>query len=257
MSDSHDYFETESRGGVGILRWKPTHGVALSDIHYAHAVLEAIERFESESRSVLVVSVPRGNFSPERMERFWDTARESPPDEPVRGARHPHPVGLPKEVINLENGVIQLLRLLRRINLFKVIAVEGDVDFDLLGLLLAFEVRVCGRTTTFDNRILDRGIAPGFGVLWYLAQHVGQARMLDLVLNRRSLSAEDARALNLVTHTSDDGHAYEDAVRFAEDVSRKPKAVLEGLVKATGQLHTDFETYLDRLGAGFTKLPAS
>jgi hypothetical protein len=40
-------------------------------------------------------------------------------------------------------------------------------------------------------------------------------------------------------------------------VSRKPKAVLESLVKATGQLHTDFETYLDRLGAGFTKLPPS
>jgi hypothetical protein len=73
LSDSHDYFKT------------PTHGVALSDIHYGHAVLEAIERFESESRSVLVVSVPLGNSSPERMERFWDTARESPPDEPVRG----------------------------------------------------------------------------------------------------------------------------------------------------------------------------
>lgn len=255
MSESHHYFELESRGALGILRLTPGHDVALSNLSYTQALLQAIERFESADMSVLLVCVPHGNFEAERMDRFWAAARHAPPDDPARSARYTDGFGLPKEVIHVENGVVQVLHILRRTDLLKVIAVEGNVDFDLLGLLLAFDVRFCGKTTTFHNRILDRGVTPGFGVLWYLAQHLGQARMLDLVLCRRSLTAAEAHALNLVMHLSDEPHTFEDALQFAEDLSRKPSGVLRGLVKATGLLHADFETYLRRLGGGFTALP--
>ena len=190
MNDSHDYFDVEQRGTLGILRLRPSREVALSNIHYTHALLHAIERFSAESMSVLLVCVPPGNFDSERMTQFWDTARGSLPDEPVRGARHPHPPGVPTELVRLENGVVQVLRLLRRVDLFKIVAFEGEVDFDLLGLLLAFDARLCDQTTVIENRTLERGVTPGFGVLWYLAQYVGQATTLHLVLNRRSLSAD-------------------------------------------------------------------
>ena len=197
--------------------------------------------------------MPAGNFDADRMTRFWDTARGSPPDEPVLGARHPHPPGLPAQLIRLENGVVQLLRLLRRIDLFKIVAIEGEIDFDLLGLLLAFDARVCDRTTVFENRTLERGVTPGFGVLWYLAQYVGQATTSDLVLNHRSLSAEDALRLKLVTQVVEPGRSAEEGVRYAEELARRPSPVLRGLAKAAGALHTDFEGYLSQVGAGFAR----
>lgn len=52
MVGSNEYFDVEDHGPLGILRIKPYRGVALSQIDYAHAVLNAIEGFESESKSV-------------------------------------------------------------------------------------------------------------------------------------------------------------------------------------------------------------
>lgn len=189
------------------------------------------------------------------MESFWEVARRTPPDEGMQRARLAHSTNLPLPVLRLETGVVQLLRLLQKVNLFKIIAVEGDVDFDLLGLLLAFDVRYCSRMTAFENRILDRGVTPGFGVLWYLAQHVGQAITLDLVLHRRSLDTEEALRLKLVTHLSDDGSLTDDAIRYAKDMAGRPSAVIRALAKATSFLHCDFETYLRQVGGGFTMLP--
>ena len=98
----------------------------------------------------------------------------------------------------METAVAQLLELLRKTTLLKILAVEGIIDFDLLGLVPPFDVRFCGRATVFENRILDRGAMPGFGVLWYRTRHVGQPMALDLVLDHRSLSAEEAQRLRLV-----------------------------------------------------------
>ena len=60
-----------------------------------------------------------------------------------------------------------------------------------------------------------------------------------------------------MTRVFEPGRAAEAAVKYAEELARTPSAVLKGLAKAAGALHTDFEGYLDQLGAGFTKLPPS
>ncbi len=255
MPGSNDYFVAESQGRLGVLHLKPWQGVALAEMSYAHAVMDAIGAFESESKSVLLVNVPRGNFAPDRMESFWEVARQTPQDESLGSARFSRPTNVPLQVIRQENGVVQLLKLLQKTNLFKIIAVDGDVDFDLLGLLLAFDVRFCCRTTRFENRLLDRGATPGFGVLWFLVRHLGQPATIDLVLNQPSIDSQEALRLKLITHVADDGALTEAAMRFATDVAAKPGPVLQGLARATELLSLDFQTYLDQFGGGFTQLP--
>ncbi|AMY11100.1 hypothetical protein LuPra_04345 [Luteitalea pratensis] len=44
-------------------------------------------------------------------------------------------------------------------------------------------------------------------------------------------------------------------MRFAEDMSRQPRGLLQRVVKATGLRHANIETYLDKLGGGLTALP--
>jgi len=148
-----------------------------------------------------------------------------------------------------------LLRLLRKVALLKIIAVEGNVDFDLLGLMLAFDVRFCNRNSAFENRIPQRGVTPGFGIPWYLARQVGQATMLDLVLHRRSLPADEALQLGLVSHLAEAGSSTNDAIRYAQALAGRPSTVLRAMAKAAPWLHHDFETYLEHVGGGFTELP--
>ncbi len=257
MPSSNEYFDAESDGQLGVLRIKPYRGVALSEISYAHAVLDAIQAFESESKTVLLICVPRGNLAPDRMEAFWEAARRGAPAEQNLSAPFCRSTTLPLPVLRLETGVVQLLKLLQRVKLFKIIAVEGNVDFDMFGFLLAFDVRFCSRTTVFENRMLDRAMPPGFGVLWYLARHLGQPATLDLVLNQRSIDAEEALKLKLVTHLADDATLTDAALQYAKGIASKPSAVLSGLAKATSFLSCDFETYLHQFGGGFTRLPPS
>lgn len=255
MSSDSDFFVAEDRGSLGILRLKPYQGVALAELSYSQPLLQAIETFESEGKTLLLVCVPPGNFAPERTEPFWDSVRHAPLDARQQRARFVHSPSVPLPVARLENAVGQLLQLLQRVELFKIIAVEGNIDFDLLGLVLAFDVRFCSRTTVFENRILDRGVTPGFGVLWYLARHVGQPTTVDLVLNHRSLSAEEAQRLRLISHVSDEGAAVVDAIQYAQALAARPAAVLKTLAKAATFPECDFETYLRQVGGGFTKLP--
>lgn len=253
MANNDNYFLTDSYGSLGVLRLNPHEGAALSEISYSHAVLNAIQAFEAESKSVLLIIVPAGSFAPDRLETFWENARHGKPDERV--ARHSHPTNLPIEVERQENGVILLLELLQKTPLFKIIAVEGAVDFDMLGLLLAFNVRFCGRTTRFENRIIDRAVTPGYGVLWYLSRHLDEQVTLDLILNQRSVNSEDALQLKLVNHVTDDETLAEEAIKYAKEISSKPAAVLRALVRANELVSCSFETYLEQVGGGFRRIP--
>jgi hypothetical protein len=253
MSTEESYVDVEENGPLGILSLKPYRGVALANLSYSHRILDAIQKFESDKKTVLLMCIPAGNLAPERVETFWDTARHTPPAQPSRFA----PVtNLPPSVIRQETAVGQLLATLHGTSLFKVITVEGDVDFDALGLMLAFDIRYCSRDTVFENRIIDRGTVPGSGLVWYLARHLGQARTVDLILNRRQLGAEEAHSLGLITHLSNAGTSADDARQYAHEIATRPAIVLATLARVTKYIGLDLPQYLKEVGAGFTRLPA-
>jgi hypothetical protein len=256
MPTSNEFFDVECHGSLGVLLIKPYQGAALSQISYSHAVLDAIKAFETESRTVLLIRIPNGNFAPERMDSLWAATEIGDDNQHHQGAQFCRPTSLPLPVLRWESGVVQLLKLLQSVNLFKIIAVDGNVDFNLLGFLLAFDVRFCSRATVFENRMLDRALPPGFGVMWYLTRLMGQQATIDLVLNQRSIDAEQALNLKLVNHLSEDASLTEDALRYAKGIAEKPRAMLSGLAKAAHFPTWDFETYLDQLDSGFPRIPS-
>src|SRR5882757_6928003 len=104
MAINNEYLVAEDHGPLGVLLIKPYQGVALSEISYAHAVLDAIQAFEAASKSVLLVCIPRGNFAPQRMESFWDAARHCAPEEQRQSAQFCRPTTVPLSVLRLETG---------------------------------------------------------------------------------------------------------------------------------------------------------
>jgi hypothetical protein len=255
MPTKEPLFDVEQHGKIGVISLRPFQGAVLADGSFSQAIIEAAKKLESDGGSVLLVCVPAGNLAAERMEEFWKSARETPPDHRSFAGRYAPVTNLPPAVLRQETAVTQVLEVLQSTSLFKIIAVEGNVDFDLLGLLLAFDIRFCSRETAFQNRILDRGTVPGFGVLWFLTRQLGLPTTTDLVLHHQTLSAESARDFKLVTNLSDPGACAADALNYAEEIAKAPPAVLQALVRATNCIGSDLQTYMKRVGGGFTGLP--
>jgi hypothetical protein len=255
MPANESLFDVEQHGKIGVISLRPYQGAVLADGSFSQQIIEATKKLESDGKSVLLVCVPAGNLAAERMEEFWKTARETPPDQRSLAGRYAPVTNLPLSVLRQETAVQQVLETLQSTSLFKIISVEGNIDFDLLGLLLGFEIRFCSRETVFQNHILDRGTGPGFGVVWFLARQLGLPTTTDLVLHHRNLSAETAHGLKLITHLSDSGACAADARQYAEEVANAPPAVLKALVQAANCLQGDFQKYLKLVGGGFTGVP--
>jgi len=89
------------------------------------------------------------------------------------------------------------------------------------GLLIAMlsDVAVASERATFRAPELLRGIADA-GYAAYLPPHVGLANARDLLLTGRTLDAEEARRIGLVSRVVPHHRLREEAVAVAEDILR-------------------------------------
>lgn len=101
-----------------------------------------------------------------------------------------------------------------------VAAVHGVCFGGGLELALACDVIVADRTARFAFPELRLGIIPGFGGVPRLRRDVGNAVVRDLLLTGRSLGAERAHAVGLVSQLVGEGQALAVARRVAEQSAR-------------------------------------
>lgn len=109
-----------------------------------------------------------------------------------------------------------------------VAAVQGAVAGGGLGLMLTADYIVAADTARFVSRYANIGLTPDLGVSTLLPAAIGQRRALTLVLQDRSLDAEEAHEWGLVNEVVP---AAEVAAR-AEEVAR---FWLDGSTAAFGQ----------------------
>lgn len=107
--------------------------------------------------------------------------------------------------------------------LVTVSALHGVVFGGGLELALTTDLRVADRTTRIAFPELRLGLVPGFGGVPRLEREVGNAVVRDLLLTGRSLNAERARALGLVSQVTAPGEHVEVARRTARQAARFPK----------------------------------
>jgi len=104
-----------------------------------------------------------------------------------------------------------------------VAAVNGDAYGSGLELALACDLRVAARSATLAGAGVARGLVVSTARLTRLC---GEAVAKDLLLTCRTVSAEEALALGLVSTVVDDGALVADARTLAETVaSRAPLSV--------------------------------
>lgn len=101
-----------------------------------------------------------------------------------------------------------------------VAAVHGVCFGGGLELALACDLIVADKTARFAFPELRLGIVPGFGGIPRLRRDVGNAVVRDLLLTGRSLGAERAHAVGLVSQLAGEGQALAVARRAAEQTTR-------------------------------------
>jgi len=94
-------------------------------------------------------------------------------------------------------------------------------------LALACDMIIASETARFGQPEITLGIMTGAGASQRLARTVGKAVTMEMVLNNRHLTAEEALAYGLVNRITPVDTFFEEALKLAEEIATKaPLAVL-------------------------------
>ena len=105
-----------------------------------------------------------------------------------------------------------------------VVAVNGAVAGAGLGIVCAADLVVAGESSTFLMAYTRLGLTPDGSSSWFLAQHVGLHRALDLALTNRVLNAREALDWGIVSRVVPDDMVLAEAESFVTTLATGPTA---------------------------------
>lgn len=246
MSSASDFFSIERKPDVWTVRFRPMEYMMFMSNDATEAIFKLLEEVESNRVKVLLADYPRGSLAPAVVDKFWDEANKAPL---IGGTRHEAP--LPAVVLRVKASIPRLIKHVHRLKTFSVVSFQGEIDFDLLGVLLAANYRICSDETVFVNKVLDREFSPGSGICWLLSRYLGFAEANHLLLEAKTFTAEEALDLRLVNRVVPGAELESVSQSTAEEFAAKPARALASLVRASLHLEEDLATHLERVGAGF------
>lgn len=246
MSTATDYLSVDRTDDVWTVRFQPVDFMMFQRMEASEAIFQLLAEVESKRVKVLRSDFPAGALSPAIVDQFWKTASEAPV---VRGTRLEPPV--PAVVRNASRAIPRLMQKISGMTTLAVTSFQGEVDFDLFGVVLVANYGICAEDTVIVNRVLDREAAPGSAMFWLLARYLGFATANHILMEGKSLTAQEALDLRLVNRVVPVADLEAEAQAVADRFAAKPARALSSLVRASMQVDADLETYLQRVGTGF------
>jgi len=232
---------------VTILHFRRGAICAGIDLRHASALWEFFDELVAGPGRVLLIDFAPGDLSHDSRARMNERAQHIIAEEhteysTVYRAR--------MELAREDVAVHRYLECLRDGRLFVVGAYQGEIDIQLLGLLLACDLRLVSEDSFILKRAEPWSLAPGTGVPWFLTRIVGQSRALEILLDDHTLSARRACELGLVHRlTRADSHNRE-ALAMAQAIAEKGAQHLLSLKRLLARSLMPLDMYLKAEGAG-------
>src|SRR6202007_2008243 len=117
----------------------------------------------------------------------------------------------------------QLPMLLRTMPKVVIAMVNGPAVGPGLGLALACDLRIAGRSARFATGFAGVGYSGDFGGSWTLTRLVGTAKARELYLLRDNINAEAAFSLGLVNRIVEDDALHDEAAALAKRIAGGPR----------------------------------
>lgn len=128
-------------------------------------------------------------------------------------------------------------------------AVEGGAMGGGLGLALATDICVAGRSARVSSHYAKVGVTPDAGTTYFLARRLGPARANAFMLRSPVVSGEEAAAMGVVDEVVDDGNVLAATLEMAAELTRRPTTVVVGTrALADSALGHSLEEHLEAEG---------
>lgn len=103
-----------------------------------------------------------------------------------------------------------------------IAVVRGPAVGGGMGIALAADMILAGRSAKFGQVFINVAAAPDSGSSWLLPRRVGMMRAKELIYTGRVFGAEEALELGLVLEIHDDDKLIARAEELAETIAKKP-----------------------------------
>jgi 2-(1,2-epoxy-1,2-dihydrophenyl)acetyl-CoA isomerase len=142
----------------------------------------------------------------------------------------------------LQTSHLTVLRM-RKLEKPIIAAINGLCHGAALDFILACDIRISSAEARFCEAYLRVALTPGNGAMYWLPRYIGFGRALDMILNSKTLDADEALRIGLVDYVVSQDKLEEAAAEQASKLARGPTKQI-GLVKRTmlRAAHADFET---------------
>jgi 2-(1,2-epoxy-1,2-dihydrophenyl)acetyl-CoA isomerase len=148
---------------------------------------------------------------------------------------------------NLAARYHQCILEIRRMSKPVIAAINGIAAGGGFSLALACDFRIMARSAVLKQAYTSNGLSIDGGGTFVLPRLVGLARALEIAAMDEPISADQALSWGLVTRVVDDGKALEEAIAFAEELSRKPLHSFAWSKKLlTDSFRNSFEEHLEQ-----------
>lgn len=151
----------------------------------------------------------------------------------------------------LNRGMIERWQQLRRLRKPLIAAVSGHCLGGGCELAMLCDMLIASETAKFGQPEINIGVIPGAGGTQRMTRAVGKSLAMEIILNDRRLTAEEALRYGLASHVVPVDHYLETAITLAAQIAtRAPLAVQLGkeAINRAYELHlTEATAYEEKL----------
>lgn len=226
-----DLLESTENGITTLTLNRPERLNALSPA-MIDGLKEALERLASDHGcgAIVITGAGRGWCAGGDVKTMEARGREQTFEDRVEGLRHSH----------------QLPLLLRRLPKVVIAMINGPVAGAGLGLALACDLRIAGKSARFGTAFARIGYSGDWGGSWSLTRLVGTAKARELYFTADLIGAEEAGRLGIVNRVVADEELHTETMALAQRIADGPRVAYGYMKKNLLAAETeDFQTVLD------------
>ena len=226
-----DLLERTEHGVTTLTLNRPERLNALSPAMTA-ALKEALERLatDHDCGAVVIAGAGRGWCAGGDVKTMAARGRDQTFEDRIEGLRHAH----------------QLPLLIRTLPKIVIAAINGPVAGAGLGLALACDLRIAGKSARFGTAFAKIGYSGDYGGSWSLTRLVGTAKARELYFTADLIDAEEAGRLGIVNRVVGDDELATETMALARRLADGPRVALGYMKKNLFAAETEpFQTVLD------------
>src|SRR6267142_1605645 len=226
-----DLLESTENGVTTLTLNRPERLNALSP-EMTRGLREALERLSTDPGVgvIVIAGAGRGWCAGGDVKTMESRGRDQSFEDRVEGLRHAH----------------QLPLFVRRMPKVVIASINGPAAGAGLGLALACDLRIAGKSARFGTAFARIGYSGDWGGSWGLTRLVGTAKARELYFTADIIDADTAGQLGIVNRVVGDDELHAETMALARRIADGPQIALGYMKRNLRAAETeDFQTVLD------------